>query len=399
MSIDVDMLDDEHEQRNDYRRANGAPLVSDPNDPDKTLRYRRPSSYGKNLDGDAEALVNWRIDKAMSGVARSQSLAAQVVACKDTDRTTKAELRDKALDRGSANDAADMGTALHAMTVRAEDFEDTEWDPPEQYVDDLNAYTSTLARYGLVSDFKECHMVNDSFRAAGTADRIYRALKPLTDPDGKVWPVGTLWLGDIKTGKKLDFGLPSYCIQLAIYADGQFYDVVTERRMPTPEINREWTLLVHLPVGRAHCELLWLSVSLGLKGALLSFDVKEWGNAWKAGRDGHDATPVAVPDDDSLDRAVAGEPPLDTSVVSFIRERIAVVATNERAKAALQRKWPKGVPTPKQGLSAPLHLVQVLNILDELEKEYELPFTPDPRVHGMHMSELPLSNDQRVLLG
>jgi hypothetical protein len=399
MSIDIEDLDDSHEGRNDYRRANGAPLVSDPANPDKTLRYRRPSSYGKNLDGDAEALINWRIDKAMHGVARSRALAAKVSACRDDDRVEKKALREEALDKGSANEAADMGTALHAMTVRSEDFTDTDWDPPEQYVDDLNAYTSTIARYGLVSEFKEVHMVNDSFRAAGTADRIYRSLKPLTDPDGKVWPVDTLWLADIKTGKKMDFALPSYCVQMAIYADGQFYDVATERRMPTPEINPEWTILVHLPVGRATCTLLWLSVSLGLKGALLSFDVKEWGNAWKAGRDGHDSTPVAEPGDDSLDRAVAGEPALDSSVVAFIRERISTVATNERAKGALQRRWPAGVPTPKQGLSKPLHLVQVLNLLDELEKEYELPFTPDPRVHGMHMSELPLSNDQRVLLG
>ena len=113
--IDVDELDDEHEQKNDFRRANGAPLVSDPADPEKTLRYSRPSGYSKVLD-DEKALESWRIFKAMTGVARSKALAAEVNACKDEDRAQKEVLRNKALDKGAANEKADMGVALHAMT-------------------------------------------------------------------------------------------------------------------------------------------------------------------------------------------------------------------------------------------------------------------------------------------
>ena len=90
--IDVDELSDPNEDRKDYRRANGAPMVSDPENPDKTLRYSRPSGYGKNLD-DENALVNWRIWKAMEGVAASKSLAAQVAATPDDDKVAKKELR------------------------------------------------------------------------------------------------------------------------------------------------------------------------------------------------------------------------------------------------------------------------------------------------------------------
>ena len=142
-TIDVDELDDEHEQRRTFRYSNGAPLVSDPEDPEKTLRYSRPSGYSKALD-DEKALESWRIWKSMTGVARSPALAAEVNACKDEDRTQKEVLRNKALDKGDASEKADMGTALHAMTVRAEDQHDVDFDPPEQYVPDLTAYTDAL---------------------------------------------------------------------------------------------------------------------------------------------------------------------------------------------------------------------------------------------------------------
>ena len=129
-SIDIDELDDENEQRKTFRVHNGAPLVSDPENPEKTLRYSRPSGYSKCLD-DEKALESWRMWKAMTGVARSPGAG-----CRDqrlqatTTRQQKEVLRNKALDKGDASEKADMGTALHAMTARAEDVTDVDFDPP-----------------------------------------------------------------------------------------------------------------------------------------------------------------------------------------------------------------------------------------------------------------------------
>jgi hypothetical protein len=377
-SIDVELLDDEHEQRNDYRRVNGAPLVSDPHNPEKTLRYRRPSSYAKPLDDDA-ALVEWRIWKSMIGVARSKALAAKVNACKEDDRKEKQALRDEATDKGAANEAADMGTALHAMTARIEDQKDTSFDPPEQYIPDLMAYQMMLSQYGLTSEYIEVHMVNDAYRAAGTADRIYKTMWELATPDGKLWPPGTLFLGDLKTGQKLDFSLPGFCVQCAIYADGVFYDVHTERRVETPEINKYWCLIVHLPVGQGKCELLWISVELGLRGALLAYDVKEWQNAWKAGRDGHDASvvpaPAAAPAADLVPLVEAA----DAALIGYIAERVRICGEHPKARARLSQQWPVGVPTPRKGLHDPQHITQVLSVLDSIERDFSLSFTADPR--------------------
>ena len=391
MSLDVDELDDEHDKRHDYRRANGAPIVSDPHDPTKNQRYSRPSGYAKCLD-DEEALVNWRIWKAMDGVARSKALQTQITATKDDDKETKKELREKALDKGSANERADIGTGLHAMTARMEDPKD-DFEPPEMYADDLACYMKCLDDYGLVSEMVEVRIVNDAFRAAGTADRIYRLTRPLVTPTGEILPIGTLVLADLKTGAKLDFSLPGYAVQTAIYAQGVLYDIVDEKRLPTPDINKSWTLLVHLPVGKAECTLLWCQVDTGVYGAWLAKEVKEWRKLWKRGdRDGafmHDAVEVPLPsatveemiDETFPDTMIELSEDMVPEMVDYIKGRISTIGKHDDARKWLLLKWPEGVPSPKGGLSKPGDVVRILYLLDAVEAQFGIPFgASDPRL-------------------
>ena len=391
-SIDVETLDDEHEQRHDFRRANGAPLVSDPNDPTKTLRYSRPSSYAKCLD-DEKALESWRLWRSMTGVARSKALAAEVNACKDDDRVQKEALRNKALDKGEANEKADMGTALHAMTARAEDVTDIDFDPPEQYVADLDAYRDTLATYGLVSEMAEIALVNDQFRAAGHADRIFRSTMPLIPPDGVRIEPGDLVLGDLKTGKKLDFGMPNYCVQVALYASSQLYDIATDRRLPTPPINQQWGMMIHLPVGTGRCEVLWVSLTDGLYGAWLAHEVKEWRRKWKNGE--YDCPAVGVP----VDQPEPSSDPVDVSLeamVEYAQRRITTIGDYDKAKAELIARWPSDLPTPRKGIKTAKELVRVLHILDTIETQYSIPFIhSDPRTpfHTGHKSQANRDDD------
>ena len=395
-SIDIDELDDANEQRKTFRYANGAPLVSDPDDPTKTLRYSRPSGYSKCLD-DEKALESWRLFKAMTGVARSKALAAEVNACKDEDKVQKEILRNKALDKGDASERADMGTALHAMTVRAEDETDTDFDPPEQYVADLDAYRDALATYGLVSEMVEVALVNDEYRAAGTADRIFRTTKPLIAPDEHRIEPGELILGDLKTGQKLDFSLPNYCVQMALYATGKLYDVHTDKRLATPPINSRWTLLIHLPVGKAQCEVLWCSIEAGLHGAKLAREVKEWRKQWKNGT--YDAPVAGVPVDPVAEcisqfNAEIVEIDLQT-MTDYCQRRINQIGLNARARQHLITFWPDSLPSPKKGLASNEQLIMLLNYLDSVEKQFDMPFMVDPRTdfqRGKHRSEVDRSN-------
>jgi hypothetical protein len=388
-SIDISELDDENESRRDFRRANGAPLVSDPENPEKTLRYSRPSSYAKCLD-DEEALVNWRLFKAMDGVARSPALQTQIVACKDDDRVEKKMLRERALDRGNANERADQGTGLHAILARIDDATDVDFSWPPQYDDDISAYRNAIDEFGLIPEMIEVPFVHDVYRAAGTADRIYRLSKPLLMPNGRWLDVGELVCGDLKTGKKLDFSLPGYAVQLAIYAQGKLYDVVTERRLPTPPISHAFTILVHLPVGSGRCEMRWCSVETGNYGAWLASEVRQWRNRWKKGE--YDAPLIPEPTEVvSVTLAPEGAIEVDIDMMlNWCRRRTAAIAAHEGAREWLVLRWPAGLPTPKQGGHTWEQVDELVELLDRTEAQFSIPFgDPDPRlIPGVHKSKV-----------
>ena len=288
-----------------------------------------------------------------------------------------------------------MGTGLHAMTVRWEDTKDIAFDPPDEYKQDLYAYGASLDEYGLVSEMFEVAFVNDEFRAAGTADRVFRTTKVLQTPDGARLEAGQLLIGDLKTGKKLDFGLPNYAAQLAIYAGGKLYDIVTERRLPTPPINQNWAILIHLPVGKARCEVLWCSIEAGTYGAWLAHEVKEWRRKWKNGE--YDMPGVALPvvDDpvEAVKEAFPGSQVVALSDMSaFCQARINTIRDIPQAKDTLILWWPEGLPTPKKGITEPKDMITLLRLLDKVEAQFSIPILhSDPRAilqAGVHKSKI-----------
>jgi len=401
-SIDVEELDDDHELRHDFRRANGAPLVSNPDDPDRTERYSRCSSYAKLLD-DEEALHSWRIWKAMQGVATSKALQIQVSAAREEDKTERKELRDRALDKGAANEKADQGTGLHAICARVDDESD-DFEVPEQFAADIQAYQACLRLYGLKPLLIECHMVNDAWRAAGTADRVYETTKPLVLPSMFELPPGSLLLGDLKTGQKLDFALPGYTVQCALYATGQLYDIHTERRTATPKIDQDWALLIHMPVGKGRCDLLWVSVEVGLTGAWLAKEVKDWRKKWKSGWDRYDVMPVAEPvepidqlisDGEAVD--VTPEPEIFSDMRAYCVKRILTIGQHAEARKWLLTKWPPSLPKP-QDITLPGDLVRLLDLLDAIEAQFSIPFMhSDPRESRGHRSASDRSNGRGLI--
>jgi hypothetical protein len=380
--INIDEFDTP--QKRDFRRANGAPMIVDKEG--KNQRLSRPSGWGKILD-DENALVNWKIDRAAIGVATDPALQARYVAVKDGDREALKGLRELAINAGRGAQAADIGTALHAMSERWEDPED-DFDPPEEYAKSLRVYSKTLEEFGLVSELFEYHVVNLKRGCAGTADRLYRTTREIVTPDGEIHPPGTLFVGDLKTGKSLDFSLPGYTVQMALYAEGELYDVDKDEFLPTPPINRDWGILVHLPAGQEVCSLIWCDMGVGEWGAGLVADVKQWRRLWKNVEPygAYEFTPpIGLSVEEAAD-ALEGVDIVDTDeLVVFIRLRIAAIKRNPDAAALMIRRWPEGVPTPKNGLSDPAHIQLVLTLLDNVEAEHGLTWPiGDPRTSKPH---------------
>ena len=420
--IDLSELDDQPAPT-DFRRANGAPLVRSL-DGKKWERYSRPSSWGHDLD-DESALNLWKIDRAIEGVATTPSLAASIAA-HIGEKEGRGERREKAIQIGRGEEAADLGTALHAMAHRLE--RDPGFRAPEPHASDLAAYLMAIDQAGLESTHCEVHVACDVWRAAGTPDRIYRCRRELALPDGSVAAPGTSFIGDLKTGKRLDYSLPGYAIQLAVYADGCFYDVATDERTPFPDqLHTGWGVLVHLPVGQATATLLWVDLEVGRVGARLVQGVRAWRK-----RDDF-AAPFIFPTSDEVavlqsgvydlehpvldvvegsendldvildlaDRVLdAVEYPVTVDGATFIldepdsvaeewleamlpwaQERINQIGCLPEPRALLLRRWPESVPPLRGGDVTASQLAQVLDLLDAVEAAFSLPFPAgDPRV-------------------
>lgn len=392
MSLDVSEL--EPTTRNDFRRANGAPQIVDK--AGKGQRYSRPSSFAKPLD-DESALTNWRIDRAAIGVGYDRALQAAYVAVDQDDREELKRLREKAIAAGRGAERADIGTALHAMSVRWE--QDPKYNPPEPYSISLAAYERVMKELGLETVRYEYHVVNDQYRCAGTADRLYELTRPLTAPDGTVLPVGTLITGDLKTGDKLEYSKAAYSVQLCLYAEGEFYDVLKDEYVATPPINQDWAIIVHMPADDPGvCEFLWCDLEVGRWGCYLVDQIKRWRKSWRSGEfalplvtldrgvspDDH---PTAewrtniegdtTPEEQTPDEAVAEADDQLASWIEWIVERVKAIGEHDTARTYLTIEWPQGCPTPRK-IENMYQVGIVLNVLSKVEAEFGLSFVPRP---------------------
>jgi hypothetical protein len=393
MSLSLDDIADEPAK--DFRRANGAPMVKRPDGSDKWERYSRPSSMGRDLE-DESNLVNWKIDRALDGVVMDRSLQARIAAGLGQKEGRK-ELREQAIQTGRGSEAADLGTALHAITQRVE--EDKGFKVVAPYDADVAAYLTFLDRAGLTSKFIEVKMCSDEWRCAGTFDRIYEASRRLLIPGFAPLEPGDLILADLKTGMKLDYSHREYTIQTAIYVDGCFYDVDTDERTPYPDrLRTDVGLLVHLPVGEAVCTPLWVDLQVGREGAHLVKAIR----AWRKRTD--NLVPFAYPDGGDLDAAASAELSVDepvegggsrtspalpadedvewiTAMMSFAQDRVNIIGRySNEARNFLLRRWPVGVAPLTEHMPTGEQMAAILDTLDAVESAYSIPFPAgDPR--------------------
>lgn len=227
-SDDVDLDEFDAPERPDFRRVGRyrTPFVLNPDG--KRVRYGRSSNSGKILD-DESNLTDWKLRTAVAGAAQSPELMASAsVLDVDTNKKELREIVEDCIKAGKGQRRAVIGTAVHAMFDHVDRGAD--WEPPPQFRALVEAYVATLETWGLVPVGIEVQCVNDEFRLAGTLDRLYRTTKVLVAPDGQVIPIGSILVGDTKTGKELEYAAGSYATQLAAYVDSVPYDVTTDER-------------------------------------------------------------------------------------------------------------------------------------------------------------------------
>lgn len=428
---EVDISDIEQAREPGFIRWNGSPAVMLP-DRSKRVRYSRPSGAGKLLD-DTTALDKWKIRTALLGAANDKSIIPQVVAANGDKKVLNA-IADTALEKGNVKVGADWGTALHTMTEQLDRGERSLDEFPEEQRQRMVEYHECLGRYGLkpILEYIEVGIVQDVLRFAGTADRIMEATLEIETPHGPPIMPGDLVGCDVKTNSSdLKFALLGYEIQSALYfgRDSQLYDTEAEIRSPMPDgLRRDWGFIIHLPSDGEGCDLVWLDLERGQRGAELSRMVKDWRAEKIEVRSpspdlqvGNASDGATLPDDmpTELDvecpkcsaeigahcvtpsgtkaktHAARHErwnqianvpapkpeptpPPVDETI-AWIKDRIAVLKGIDGAVDTLLMIWPKDLPGLKAGGHTPEQIEQLDKLVASIEAQYGTQFIPGPQ--------------------
>lgn len=320
----------------------------------KRLPYGSPSNRGKQIENTTN-LVKWGERRVVLGLGVATELVAdcQRLAGLELDSDEYKTLADsiiiRAKDAAKAGLAADRGTHGHALT---EDHDqDRDWiaraetgevlgvprDAQEALV---TAWREMLEREGLEILAVEASCVDDTWRLAGTLDRIARTTRPLRFAlaGGEVVtiPAGEVVVLDVKSGQRRTDrnGVvqywQAYAIQIASYAQSVPYDTETETRGEWPwPISQEHALIAHLDVlgaieGNPSCELVYVDLV--------------------AGREHGGATVVA---------AKAWEQRADVFSVARLDDEIAEVATPGEVGATSAPIEPPETPLPPSPVAEP----------------------------------------------
>jgi len=313
----------------------GRPLIVPPSG-GKPVGYTRATTVAKTLD-DEGSLIKWAQRMTAAGLVRRPDLLA-LLASKlddggDIPEQHKGDVQricDEAKEHGGGSRAANLGTALHALT-EALDLGQSPYIPPDMQAD-IDAYRRAVEPFEVLG--VEQFVVLDEHRIGGTFDRLWRL------PDGRVV------IADLKTGRDLSYSWRSIAVQLAIYANGIGYH--DGLRTPLPAgTNTDTGIVVHLPVGQGRCDLY----TVDLRAGTLALQHSMWARTWRNRKDL--SAPFAVP-------AAATPAPTQVSSINThtdgsaltrrtqLRARLQAISATPGGKAWLAPRWPDGVPTFKQ---------------------------------------------------
>lgn len=194
--------------------------------------------------------------------------AAAIKAFKDALNVMASDL----LELGGVHEKANRGTNLHALTelYDAEGIEPIDAKLAAEEITPTDhasivAYGEAMAAAGVKVVASEVVIVNDRLKYAGRFDRTVMAKRPGDTRASRV-------IADIKSGR-LDYGLAKVEQQLAMYADGEAYDLETGERTPHGA-TKSWGLVIHLPQGEGTCTIHVLDLNRGRKANALSAQVR-----------------------------------------------------------------------------------------------------------------------------
>jgi hypothetical protein len=373
------------------------------------IGYTRVTTVAKALDSEG-GLGPWKATMAACGLIMRRGLRAQweALLAEHGDpwyASEEAKARCKRLVEdcaavGGANDRKEVGSALHTITALV-DLGRTPTHLTEETERDIEAYTAGLATAGVrfVPGHVELTVVLDEWGVAGTFDRL--AIVP-----GFTLPL----VADLKTGSNLAYSWHPFAVQLsaysranALYRQGPEKDGSADERLPMPEVDQNWGLIMWLDVkagGSASLELYLVDLQAGWE----AFEHSMWTRGWRNRRDvgtpleelrtdsgitapGGDLTELLEASVRQVEQSKAEHPSV-TSILArqrdWLQGRINEIGQHPAARADLGARWPADVPTLRASNEhTPEQIAVIEKLLDDVETAHRLQFPPDrPDANG-----------------
>ena len=251
--------------RNQWGQGN---IRLDPSDPaGKLYALPRVSTLAGSLDNKG-GLIKWAQANAVRGLALSRALRDRaIVAVNAGDDDGLKALVSEAETRGGSSDAADRGTALHAMVMPSLILDrDPEIDD-DAMLASIRAARKALAEAELIPVLMEQFGINTLAGYCGTYDLLARHQ-----------PTGRHYVVDVKTSAKLnDRNYPhKVSIQLACYSRGTRW-CPYRGLLRSPEVDRERGFLLSLPIDQGSAWLDPVDLVRGWEGLQLAIAARAFG--------------------------------------------------------------------------------------------------------------------------
>lgn len=266
----------------------GRYLLTNPTS-EKTAPFTRATTFAKSIS-DTFALSQWAQRMTAKGLAlRGDLVSLAYTLDVKNDRDTLNKIVEDAKAAAGNKIAANMGTALHSFTQRIDE------DPaagvedlvPETHRGDVLAYRTALDEAGIkvLPYMIERVTAVLEYEVAGTMDRGLDLTKctldlgsinekPIDLADGQVV------IGDLKTGRDLQYGWNEISIQLAIYARGAketgLWNLSTGKWDPPVAVRQDFALVIHLPVGEHKATIYKVELGPARRAMELCHEVRRW---------------------------------------------------------------------------------------------------------------------------
>lgn len=230
--------------------------------------FTRVTTGAHALD-DTAGLDKWKMRNVVLGLKSKPELLDGLDLFAEPYEVTRDlnTIANKASDAAGANEASELGTAIHAWTEAVERDGMDISDVPNRFKPYITAYLEALERAGIesVPGLVERIVWHKGTGWVGTFDRVYR----LAD--------GTQVIGDVKTSKSLRYGYLGFAMQLAVYADADaMLKVDGSGWEKMPAVGNMYGVIAHLPSNDpGKCELVTLDLAAGRYAIELAERVRE----------------------------------------------------------------------------------------------------------------------------